>query len=409
MKETDGIEPNKAEDSSGGNMPNIDLSDVEIAFAGRSNEELKKRARILSWMNRPWLTRIGPQSIASAFWLRFSLAEETVRKTIFEQFAGGRTLLECRDVIDRLARSGVKTALDCSPKESKTEEDFNLAMNQVIRAIEFASQDPHIPFINLKITCLARFELLESFQRGDSFTNETRLEYKTVLKRLDSICHVANRKGIGIFFDAAESWVQDTIDHLAIHMMRRYNRERVVVGNTFQMYRKGRLQFLIDSFNQAQKEGYRLGAKLTSGAFAEKESARARELNFPLPIHDNQEAIDDAFDTAIRFCIDNYRDLASCNASHNARNVMLQVELTARRSITPDHPHLSFSQPYGMHDNLTFNLAKAGFNVAKSVPYGSVRDIIIMLMQGARENTSFTSRIKRELHLALQELKRRGI
>ncbi len=393
----------------GTQAPVVDFSNTEIAFADKSDKELKKAAWLFGLMNNHWLVGIGSKVGVAAIKMHLPFVESVVKNTIFEQFCGGTTLLECEKNIQRLARQKTLTILDYGAEAKEKEEDFNHTMNETIRAIEFACRSEHIPVVSTKITGLARFGLLEAVQGGEAFTPETRLEYKSVLKRMDAICHAAARNGVAVFFDAEESWIQDSIDHLVTIMMRRYNRDKVVVYNTFQMYRKDRLQFLIHSFNQAREGGYLLGAKLVRGAYMEKERERAERLNYPSPIHPGKDATDDAFNTAVRFCVDNYQHLASCNASHNAASCLLQAELIHQKGIPRNHPHLNFCQLFGMSDHLTFNLSQAGFNVAKYVPYGPVREVVPYLIRRAQENSSVTGDMSREHQLVRQEMKRRGL
>lgn len=386
-----------------------DFKNTEIAFAYKSDDELRKSARLFGLMNKHWLVGIGSKVGIAAIKMHLPFVESIVKNTIFEQFCGGTTLLESKPAIDRLKAHNVFTFLDYGAEAKEKEEDFNHTMNETIRGIEFASRTPGVPIISAKVTGMARFELLEMMQRGDALSQDMRVEYKNVLKRIDSICYIASQRGVGIYFDAEESWIQDTINHLVNLMMKRYNRERVIVYNTFQMYRHDQLSYLMSSYNQAKKEGYLLGAKLVRGAYMEKERDRAAKMGYTSPIHPNKAATDDAFNTAVRFCIDHYEHIASCNASHNADSVMLEAELIASRNISRDHPHLWFSQLYGMSDNLTFNLAKSGFNVAKYVPYGPVRDVVPYLIRRAQENSSVTGDMTREHKLVLDEIKRRGI
>ena len=341
--------------------------------------------------------------------MRLPFVESIVKATIFEQFCGGATLLESQKVIDQLERHKTYTILDYGAEAKTREEDFNHTMKETIRAIEFAKRSDAVPVVSTKITGMARFGLLESLQEGVPLTRETRIEYKSVLKRLDAICHVAATNGVGVFFDAEESWIQDSIDHLVTVMMRRYNRDKVVVYNTFQLYRHDRLQFLFDSYNLAKRGGYMLGAKLVRGAYMEKERERAEEMGYTDPIQPNKAATDDAFNTAIRYCVDHYEEIASCNAAHNAESALLQAQLIVDKGIERRHPHLNFSQLYGMSDNLTFNLAEAGFNVAKYVPYGAVREVVPYLIRRAQENSSVTGDMTREYGLVLAEMKRRGM
>ena len=289
----------------------------------------------------------------------------------------------------------------------ETEQDFNYTMNENLRAIDFAARSPFIPVVSTKVTGLGRFGLFERMQSAQTLTRTELNEYRNVLKRIDAICYQASQKGVAIFIDAEESWIQDSIDHLVWLMMKRYNRTRVVVYNTFQLYRRDRLQFLMDSYDRAQKAGFLLGAKLVRGAYMEKERLRAAELGYPDPINPDKHSTDDHYNTAVRFCLDHHETIALCNATHNAQSAELQVTLMEKKGLRRDHPHCLFSQLLGMSDNLTYNLGRAGFRVAKYVPYGQVSDVIPYLIRRAQENTSVTGDAGRELSLILQELKRR--
>lgn len=387
--------------------PSIDFSNTEIAFAHLNDSELRRARWLFQLMNSPYLVRLGTPLMLWAAQKRLSGLEGIIRKTIFNQFVGGTTLLDCAQNIERLAQHGVLTILDYGAEGKETETDFNRTMNENIRAIDFAARSPHIPVVSVKITGLARFGLLERIQHARSLTRDELNEYRNVLKRIDAICYHAAQKGISVFVDAEESWIQDTIDHLVWLMMKRYNRQRVVVYNTFQMYRTDRLQFLTESYDRSQREGFLLGAKLVRGAYMEKERQRAAQMGYPDPINPNKETVDDHYNTALRFCLDHIEHIAVCNASHNAHSALLQVERMAQKGIPPQHPHALFSQLFGMSDNLTFNLARAGYRVAKYVPYGQVFEVIPYLIRRAQENTSVTGDMGRELALIEKEYRRR--
>ncbi len=396
-------------ETNGAAYEKIDFTDTETAFAGKSDADLKKAQWLFRMMSRPTLVNIGSSLGMLALKLRLPFTEKIIKETIFSQFVGGRTLLETQEAIEDLAKQNVLTILDYGAEAKTTEEDYNKTMNENIRAIEFAATNQSVPIISTKVTGMARFGLLESVSRNEPFTKATRREYKIVLKRLDSICHVARERGVGVFFDAEETWIQDAIDHFTDVMMRRYNREKAIVYNTFQMYRRDRLPYLLSSFDRAQKHGYILGAKLVRGAYMEKEAERAEEMDYPNPIHPTKGATDDAYNQAVRFCVENYERLASCNASHNAESAQLQARLIAEKGLSKDHPHLNFCQLYGMSDNLTFNLADAGYNVAKYVPYGSIKEVVPYLIRRANENTSVSGDMTRELSFITEEVQRRGI
>ncbi len=388
-------------------QPIVDFKNTEIAFSHKNNRELKKTAWLFSMMNKKWLVNVLSKLGLITLKLRFPFVQPIIKATIFEQFVGGTTLLECQKTIDRLYANKVQSILDYGAEGKTSENDFNNTMNECIRAIEFAGKNESVPVVSTKITGFARNGLLESIQKGEPFTKETRNEYRNILKRMDAICYVAKERQVAVFFDAEESWMQDTIDHLVNMMMRRYNKERAIVYNTFQLYRHDRLAYLMESFDKAKKIGYIFGAKLVRGAYMEKERKRAKEMGYPSPIYPNKVATDDAFNTAVRFCVDNHEEMASANATHNQESCLFQAELIHKKGIAKDHKHLNFCQLLGMSDNITFNLAEAGYNVAKYLPYGSVREITPYLIRRANENTAVTGDMSRESKLVQAELKRR--
>lgn len=391
-------------------MTTVDFSNTEIAFAHLSDAELKKTAWLFSMMNKPWVVKYGSKIALWAVENHVPFSEWAIKKTIFSQFVGGTTLLDSQPSIEHLAKHNTLTILDYGAEAKETELDFNYTMNENIRAIDFATRSiKTVPVVSIKITGLARFGLLEQIQAAKNLKTEEVAEYRNVLKRIDAVCYHAFKNNVSVFIDAEESWIQDTIDHLVWLMMRRYNKQRPVVYNTFQMYRHDRLQFLTESYDRAQKEGFILGAKLVRGAYMEKERARAAEMGYPDPINPNKQATDDLYDTGIRFCLKHISNMALCNASHNANSALLQVEFMSKSNIPNDHPHTLFSQLYGMSDNLTFNLARAGYRVAKYLPYGQVAEVIPYLIRRAQENTSVTGDAGRELELIRKEVKRRGI
>ena len=388
---------------------NLDFSNTEPAFAHRSDQELRKVVRLFGMMNHQWLVGIGSKLGMAAIKMHLPFVESAVRHTIFHQFCGGATLLECDATIQRMAKSNVLSILDYGAEGKETEQDFDQTMHETIRAIEFASGNPHIPMVSTKITGMARFGLLEAFSSTPEPGPDLQAEYERVLKRVDAVCHAAMRNALTISLDAEESWIQPAIDELAQRMAQRYNRERVVVYNTCQMYRTDRLAFLKAAYETACSEGYLLGIKLVRGAYMEKERNRALEQGYPSPIHPDKEATDRAYNQALLFCIDHYSHIACCNASHNPESALWMAALLVQRNIPRNHPHALFAQLFGMSDNLTFNLAKGGFNAAKYVIYGPVREVTPYLIRRAQENTSVSGDMSREYQFVQSEIKRRGL
>lgn len=388
---------------------NINFNNTATAFAYKTDSQLKQAARLFSMMSRSWLVRLGSNIGMKAVEWNLPFAESTVKATIFEQFCAGTTLLNSSESIDGLYKYKVKSVLDYGAEGKTTEKDFNNSMNEAIRAIEFASKEHSISTISIKITALARTSLLEKIQSAEALSDNESKEYQYILKRVDSICYAAHEKNVQVFIDAEESWIQETIDFIARRMMRRYNKEIAIVFNTFQLYRTGKLQFLYESFEDAKKEKYILGAKLVRGAYMEKERQRASDLNYPSPIQANKKATDNDYNTALQFCVDNYLKIASIAATHNEESCLLQASLIAQKGIQKNHPHLSFCQLYGMSDNLTFNLAAEGYNTSKYMVYGPVKEVVPFLVRRAQENSSITGEVGREYKLVMREMRRRGL
>jgi proline dehydrogenase len=386
----------------------INFGDTAIAFEAKSDKSLKKAAWLFGLMNNPRLVKVGSSLGLLALKLRLPV-EGLVEKTIFEQFCGGRSLLHSKKTIDALAKFDVQTILDYGAEGKASEEDFNSTMREIMEAIRFAGRNAAVPFVSTKITGLGRFTILEKAQAKISFTAAEQTEYDNMLKRLDALCSMAREHHVGLFIDAEESWIQNTIDDLANLMMARYNQAAPTVYNTFQLYRHDRLAYLKQSLQMAERGGYLLGAKLVRGAYMDKERARAATLGYLSPIQPDKAATDRDYNLAVEFCIAHHERIASCTATHNAESCQKQVERIETAKLERDNAHFLFSQLYGMSDNLTFNLQKAGFNTAKYIPYGPVKEVIPYLIRRAEENTSVTGDMGRELALIKQEIKRRGI
>jgi proline dehydrogenase len=392
-----------------GNHIDIDFQNTEIAFADKTDEEVKKTAWLFGMMNKHWLVGIGAKLGMTAIKMHLPFVESVVKGTIFRQFCGGTTLLESTKTIERLYESNIVSILDYGAEGKTTEDDYNLTMNENIRALEFAANHESAWMISTKISGLARFGLLEKITDGESLTEEEQSEWASVVKRINAICFNARQLKVGVMIDAEESWIQPAIDQLTQEMMQRYNQETAVVYNTFQMYRKDRLSFLQDSFIHSEQNGYFLGAKLVRGAYMEKERKRAAELEYISPIHEDKVSTDKSFNEGLQFCLEHYEKIAFCNATHNEKSCMLMAQLIAQKGLDKKHPHLLFAQLYGMSDNLTYNLAEYGFRVAKYMVYGSVREVVPYLIRRAEENSSVTGDMTREHKFVIQEMKRRGL
>lgn len=385
----------------------VSFDNTEIAFSGKNRNDLNRSYWLFKMVSNSRFVNIG--QVLTTFSIQLHLPiKGIIKATIFKQFCGGESIQECDKTIQQLGKYNIGTILDYSVEGKETEADFDKCAKETISTIEKAKNDQHIPFCVFKITGLARHALLEKVSAGGSILNEEeKKEFERVKERINTICKTAHEKGVPIFIDAEESWAQQAMDNLANEMMSLYNQQKVIVYNTFQLYRKDRLDYLKYSFALAEKGNYMLGAKLVRGAYMEKERDRAKSMNYASPIQDTKENTDKDYNLALQFCIEHINKIAICAGTHNEKSSMYLVELMKEKNITSSHPHIYYSQLLGMSDHISYNLANAGFNVAKYVPYGPVRDVLPYLIRRAQENTSVKGQTGRELSLIIKEKERR--
>jgi len=402
--------------------PVISFDNTELAFQYKSDKDLKKAKFLYSLMGKPWIVKMG---VKLAPWsLNVGLpVKGLIRNTIFRQFVGGETLEQIAPVAQLLAKYNVQIILDYGVEGKEGEENFDNAQEVFIKVINYAATQPNIPFMGVKITGFARFALLEKMnelmqqQQGslmkkyllmlDLLSTEEKEEWHRVRNRVMRVCDAAAKNGIGVSIDAEETWITEPLDALTIMMMETFNKEKVVVYNTTQHYRTDRQQFLKDSYEAAVERNFILGAKLVRGAYMEKERERAVEKGYPSPIMPDKESSDRDYDESVKFCIDHIDRVALLLASHNEESNMLAVKLLQEKGLPLNHPRVHWSQLYGMSDNITFNLAHAGCNVSKYLPFGPIKDVIKYLMRRAQENTSVKGQTGRELSLINKEIERR--
>lgn len=399
----------------------ISFDNTEYAFAYKSNASLRKAKFLFSSMGYPWLVKLGTSITPWAIKIGLPV-NGLIRNTLFGQFVGGETLEQTAKVADKLEEFGVQVILDYGVEGKEGEESFDHACEEFIRVINFAGTQHNIPFMSIKVTGFARFGLLEKLNQAavpghdvqgmisvEVLDDNENAEWERVRVRMEKIIAIAAAQNVGVLVDAEETWIQDPVDALTMQMMAKYNTQKAVVYNTVQLYRHDRLQFLKDSHAQAAQKHFVLGAKLVRGAYMEKERLRAKEMNEVSPIQPDKEATDRDYNNALAFSIDHLEDIALIVASHNENSNLLATQLLQKKGISFNHPHIHFSQLYGMSDNITFNLAKAGCSVSKYLPFGPIKDVIPYLMRRAHENSSVSGHTGRELGLIKKEMKRRGL
>jgi proline dehydrogenase len=386
----------------------LSFENTEIAFRNSTNTDLKRAYWLFRMININFLVKIGPPITNLAMKIGLPI-KSIIKGTIFKHFCGGETIEECDNTIKKLYNGGVGTILDYSVEGEDEEHIFDATRDEIIKTIKRAAGDKAVPITVFKVTGVGRFGLLEKLDAKEQLSAQEIAEWEKVQARVLAICSKAYESGVPVMIDAEETWIQDTIDMLALNMMRKFNKEKIIVYNTYQIYRHDKLASLKYDHSIAVKEGFILGAKLVRGAYMEKERRRAVEMGYECLIQPDKTSTDRDYDAALNFCTDNLNNLAFVAGTHNENSCRLLANLLNEKKILHNHPHVYFSQLLGMSDNLSFNLADAGYNVAKYVPYGPVKAVLPYLFRRAQENTAIAGQMSRELGLIIKERKRRRL
>jgi proline dehydrogenase len=387
-------------------QPSVHFDDTEVAFSYKSDKELKKANFIFSVVNHPTISTIAT-SLAKAGLALHLPVKGLIKYTVFEHFCGGETIDQSERTIKTLSRFHVGTILDFSAEGAHTEEGFDLTTDEILKTIEKAKGNPDIPFTVFKSTGLVSIDLLTKVQAKESLSAEEKEAFQHFHDRVEKICAKAHAYDVPVMIDAEDSWIQNPIDDLAYEMMKKYNQQRAIVFNTYQMYRRDMLDNLRNAFHTAAMHNYYLGVKMVRGAYMEKEAERAEKLGYTNPIHLNNQATDDSFNKGLVFCIDNKQRVSLMCGSHNEYSNQYLTVLMEKHSMNRNDQRVWFAQLLGMSDNISFNLAKAGYNVVKYVPYGPVELVMPYLIRRATENTSVAGQSSRELTMIRKELVRR--
>jgi proline dehydrogenase len=383
----------------------ISFDNTENAFKAKSNSDLNRSYWLFKMVGNPAMVKFGAFAAPIGLSIGF---KGLIKNTIFKQFVGGENINECDKTIAELGKFNIGTILDYSVEGKESETDFDACCKETIETIHKAKNDTLIPFCVFKVTGLARFDLLEKVSSSAQLSDAEIKEYDKVKQRVYSICKASFDANQPLFIDAEESWIQPAIDALADENMAHFNKEKVIVYNTFQLYRKDRLAFLKQTIAHAKASGFKVGAKLVRGAYMEKERARATSKNYPSPIQNTKQDSDKDYNLALEECVKHIDMMGLCAGTHNESSSLFLVELMQKYSITPSDKRIYFSQLLGMSDHISYNLTLSNYNVAKYVPYGPVKEVLPYLMRRAQENTSVKGQTGRELSLIIKEKERRS-
>lgn len=386
---------------------NLSFEDTEIAFASKNNFQLNKSYWIFAIMNLNWLVKLGTFFIKLFLFLHFPI-KKLIKASIFQQFCGGESIEACNSTIKKLSDSKIGTILDFSVEGEDNQKSFRLTKDEILKTIQKAHANPNdIPFAVFKITGIFNSELLEKHQAEENFNNQEKAYFEESKSFLREICQLSANLKVRLFIDAEESWIQNSIDDLCYEMMGIFNNENAIIYNTYQMYRTDMLDNLTLALKKAKENNYFLGVKLVRGAYIEKERQRAHEEEYSEPIHKEKIGTDKDFNLGLRFCVENLNQIHFCIGTHNEESCLLLCQLMDQKRIAKNNPNIYFAQLLGMSDNISYNLAAQGYNVAKYVPYGPVSAVMPYLFRRAEENSSIAGQTSREFALLKKEVSRR--
>jgi proline dehydrogenase len=384
------------------------FNNTASAFSLKSDTELDRAYFLFKMIASEPLVKIG--TAVTNFALKVHLpVEGLIRATVFDHFCGGTTEEDCLPVVDKMFTKGVSSVLDYSVEAKEDESEFDKALEKTLKTIVFAKEKKAIPFAVFKPTGFGRFELYEKLGEGQVLNATETEEWNRVVERFELVCKTAHEMDVALLIDAEESWMQDAADDLVANMMRKYNKEKAIVYNTLQMYRWDRLDYLKKLHEQAKQEGFYIGMKVVRGAYMEKENKRAEEKGYKSPICVSKQATDDNYDACVVYMVEHLDKMAIFAGTHNEDSSYMLMDLMQKNGIAKNDERVFFGQLYGMSDNISFNLAANGYNVAKYLPFGPVRDVMPYLIRRAEENTSVAGQTSRELNLISAERKRRKL
>jgi proline dehydrogenase len=383
------------------------FNDTEIAFVDKTTRQLEKAKLMFTAIQYPKITNLGISVLNFTIKNNFPFVTGIVRNTLFEQFCGGETREQSSQVVQQMHTHHIGSIFDYAVEGKEEEEVFDVTCNEIKENIKFSVGNPAIPFVVFKPTGFGRMHIYELVNAGKSLNASEQKEWERVQQRYLDVCQLAFDNDVVLMIDAEETQMQDAVDNLVNEMMAKFNIKRALIWNTVQMYRTGRLEYLAADLERAKSKGYLLGYKFVRGAYMEKERERAQLMGYADPIQPNKEASDKNFNAAIDFVMNNLDVVSAFFGTHNEASTALVMQKMAEKGLANDHPNVHFGQLYGMSDNITYNLGKQQYNVAKYLPYGSIKDVVPYLTRRAQENTSVAGQTGRELALINKELQRR--
>ncbi|WP_299671240.1 proline dehydrogenase family protein [uncultured Polaribacter sp.] len=382
------------------------FDNTEIALALKSDSELNRALFLFEMIKKAPLVKIG--AAVTNFALKAKLpVKKLIRATVFDHFCGGIDEEDCQGIIKKMHTKNVHTVLDYSVEGKEEEKQFDETLQKIVTILEFAKKDEAIPFVVFKPTGFGRFKIYQKITKKDPLSEGEKVEWEAIKERFEKVCKTANTYNIPVLIDAEESWMQVAADALIEDMMEKYNTKDVIIFNTLQAYRWDRLDYLKNLHQRAKAKGFKIGMKLVRGAYMEKERERALKNNYKDPICKDKKTTDNLYNEVLNYILDNLEDIELFAGTHNEESSYLLMDIMKTKGISENDKRIWFGQLYGMSDNISYNLSELGYNVAKYLPFGPVKDVMPYLIRRAEENTSVAGQTSRELSIIKNERARR--
>ncbi|KAJ6634820.1 Proline dehydrogenase 1, mitochondrial [Pseudolycoriella hygida] len=243
--------------------------------------------------------------------------------------------------------------------------------------------------------------------------------FRNMIRRLNTIAKAAEELDVRIMIDAEQTYFQPAISRITLEMMRKYNKEKAIVFNTYQCYLKEAYSEVCTDLEQAKRQNFFFGAKLVRGAYMEQERARASALGYADPINPSYEATTQMYHKTLTECLRRIKILKDQGeaanrigimvASHNEDTVRFALQKMEEIGISPEDKVICFGQLLGMCDYITMPLGQSGYSAYKYIPYGPVNEVLPYLSRRAVENKGVLQKIKKEKRLLRTEILRRLI
>ena len=190
---------------------------------------------------------------------------------------------------------------------------------------------------------------------------------------MDKLIYNAMQNNCKVYIDAEEHDIQEKIDELSNYFLYKYNKDRVNVYKTYQMYKNDMPSVLKQDLECDRN--YYLGVKLVRGAYYNMDYSKGVLCK---TIEETHKQYDDGI---IDFCkLGKSKDVLLC-ATHNYHSIELALQM-----IQYDNRNIEFAQLLGMNDAVTNDLQKLGHRVYKYLPYGDFRESIPYLVRRLYEN-----------------------